>query len=125
MPEESEGSERGQPSSVARPDREVWLETWVVLAVAVLPTLFRSFASAYFPGRSSVSPSRYDSFYLILDAGGWSALILYLIWKSGDPWSDFGLCRPRWSVDMILGLGSWLGLRMLLVVLRSGLEALS
>jgi len=32
-----------------------------------------------------------------------SALVLYLLWRSGDPWEWFGLSRPRWS-DLVMGI---------------------
>jgi membrane protease YdiL (CAAX protease family) len=37
-----------------------------------------------------------------------SAPALYIIWRSGDPWSHFGLMRPAWAVDLPLGLGVFL-----------------
>src|SRR5207245_2887710 len=36
-----------------------------------------------------------------------SVPVLYLIWRSRQPWSDFGIARPAWR-DLGWGLGVWL-----------------
>ena len=41
--------------------------------------------------------------YAAVDFG----LVLYLIWRNRESWPVFGLVRPRWLVDSLVGLGIW------------------
>ncbi len=52
---------------------------------------------------------------LAVRAVGYSALGLFLIFRSGEPPAAFGLTRPRVS-DLFFGLLLWLGLFVLLMV---------
>jgi membrane protease YdiL (CAAX protease family) len=31
-------------------------------------------------------------------------IILFIIWRSGDEWSQFGLIKPKWEIDILIGL---------------------
>jgi membrane protease YdiL (CAAX protease family) len=35
-------------------------------------------------------------------------VVLFVIWRSGKPWSWFGLVKPKYPKDLLLGLGLWL-----------------
>jgi membrane protease YdiL (CAAX protease family) len=41
-------------------------------------------------------------------------IVLFIIWRSGDPWSRFGLVKPKWPRDILIGLG----LLLIVAVLR-------
>jgi membrane protease YdiL (CAAX protease family) len=46
-------------------------------------------------------------------------VVLFVLWLSGDPWSRFGLVRPVWEKDVILGLVLYLAVAMLYLALRA------
>ncbi len=71
---------------------ELWLETGVVLAVALLPLYYSMIADLIWPPlKPAVLQTAWSSIVL---NGGLGALLLFLIWRSGEPWSRFGLTRP-------------------------------
>jgi membrane protease YdiL (CAAX protease family) len=35
-------------------------------------------------------------------------IVLFIIWRSGDTWSRFGLVKPKWKNDILIGLGLFL-----------------
>lgn len=35
-------------------------------------------------------------------------ILLFVMWRSGDGWAHFGLVRPKWEKDIILGIWLWL-----------------
>ncbi len=35
-------------------------------------------------------------------------VVLFVMWRSGESWSHFGLVRPKFGRDIVLGLGIWL-----------------
>jgi CAAX protease family protein len=86
----------------------LWLEVLAVLAFAWLPDVFNAVASLCWPELSVPRSSAYAHLALVMRSIQVSAPVLYIIWRSGDPWSYFGLMRPAWAVDPLLGLGIFL-----------------
>jgi membrane protease YdiL (CAAX protease family) len=82
-------------------------ETVVVFCLAVLPAWFYGFAGLVWPG--TAEPTFVDDMLssLVLSVQV-CAPVLYLIGRSGERWSDFGLARPRWILDPLGGLGVWM-----------------
>lgn len=92
-----------------RADRELWVEVGVILLVALLPM--------YLPApdlvsHSAANPSIGEPFSVrdflrstIIDTTG-GVLLLYVIWRSGEPWSRFGFTRSGWTrLDTSIALG--------------------
>ncbi len=103
-----QAAEEAQPEAVLqRPARELWLEIGVVLMLTVVPAVYSSASTLAWP---------YAQGGLLRDWGSRIvtnlaevALVLYLIHRSGEPRSEFGLSRPRWMLDPPRGSapGSW------------------
>lgn len=113
-PDEATGaakSEHPSPSPLAiervRPtNRDLWVETAVVLLVVVVPDLFYAFSITWWwPQLSYERPFAYAALYYVVRASQVSGLIVYLIWRCADRWSHFGLVRPDWTIDVFFGLG--------------------
>jgi membrane protease YdiL (CAAX protease family) len=86
-----------------RTDRELWIETAVVILVGVLPPLASALSFLYWPSPSEWPPFNYDSTFLIVNGVSISAVLLYFIWRSGEGFPAFGLVKPRW-MDLPLGV---------------------
>jgi len=95
---------------------EQWCELSIVLLVAVLPDLLSSLWAVYWASRSYesyASASNYSAqegllrawpdFGLIGRSVQVSAVVLYLIWRSRERWSNFGFSTPKWFIDLALG----------------------
>ena len=81
--------------------RELWFEVLVVLSVGIFPHIKNAFLLAF------VSPGRWPFWLYCVDSLFQSAfisfIVLYLIYRSGEPWSAFGIKRPFLG-DIGLGL---------------------
>jgi hypothetical protein len=81
--------------------RELWFEVLVVLSVGIFPHIKNGFLLAFItPGRWPFWLYCVDSF---LQSAFISLVVLYLIYRSGEPWSAFGIKRPFLG-DIGLGL---------------------
>jgi membrane protease YdiL (CAAX protease family) len=91
----------------ARSDRDLWIETSVVILYFVVTALYGAVAMLIWPEeyRDRYSLNHSLSF-LVTDAAN-IGLVIYLIWRSAESWSGFGLVRPRWLMDTLLGLAFW------------------
>jgi membrane protease YdiL (CAAX protease family) len=80
------------------------MEVGAVLALAVVPPL------AYGAGWLGVGPERYYPTFrymalaTIVRSLQIALPVLYIMSRAGDSWFTFGLRRPRWVVDSLLGL---------------------
>ena len=81
--------------------RELWFEVLVVLSIGVFPHIKNAFVLGL------VSPVRWPywlySVNLLFQSACISFVVLYLIYRSGEPWSAFGIKRPFLG-DIGLGL---------------------
>ncbi len=96
----------------------VWLETAAVLVVVAAPSIARVACWVVWGGDYLEYDKRFrdvqtatsrsftigvlESFFSHLR---WVPIILFLMWRSGDTWARFGLVRPRWKKDILLGVG--------------------
>jgi membrane protease YdiL (CAAX protease family) len=83
-------------------DRALWWEVGAVLAVGIVPHLLSSISDLIQPGQSARTPWL-DTFMYVASSACTVYLVLYLIYRSGQPWAKFGLDRPRGS-DLVIGL---------------------
>lgn len=111
-PESAPARADSVPVPPAQPSTQhsLWLEVMAVMAVAVIPNLISAVILLVSPARPL--PYWLDSLYLIVLSGCTIFVTLYLIARSGDSWSHFGLTRPRWS-DVPLGIGLLIALEFL------------
>ncbi|HEV3025428.1 MAG TPA: CPBP family intramembrane glutamic endopeptidase [Pirellulales bacterium] len=87
--------------------KQLWIETGVVLALAVVPDFCNACRSLVWPLATALAFSD-DMLALCMRSFQVSAPVLYIIWRSGEPWSTFGFSRPRWVVDPLAGLALWM-----------------
>jgi membrane protease YdiL (CAAX protease family) len=111
-PAEEVGAGPGEPSGEPppqlpeqgpAPEARLWLEVGVVLALAWVPDVFYAVASLCW-GTDTSRPPVYGALYLLVRSLQVSAPVLYIIWRSDEGWSHFGLVKPWWPVDGLLGL---------------------
>jgi membrane protease YdiL (CAAX protease family) len=95
-----------------------WVETSVVLLLFAVPTLARVACWSVWGSNyldydkrigdiESLDPLGFsidllNSFFLHLR---FVPILLFVMWRSGDGWSRFGLVKPRWARDIIIGVG--------------------
>ena len=92
-----------KPQITSRTALEVWAEVGVVLLVLLVPiyhsifaSLFHSIPGAGPPDEHSSLSELFRSTFKDISAG---TLLLYLMWRSEEPWSRFGLLR---SINLTL-----------------------
>ncbi len=93
-----------EPRPPTQTTRELWLEVGVVMTIAVLPHIWNAVASLLERGPHDPSVTASGWIYTIRSSVFTSIPILYLMWRSRDGWETFGLGRPRWLVDAVLGV---------------------
>lgn len=90
----------------SRTSLQVWIEVLVVLSFAYVPDLFNAIA-AVTEGSESRPPSVYHMLSLIIRSLSVVIPLLAIMAWSKDPWQSFGIVRPRWIVDVVVGCGLW------------------
>jgi membrane protease YdiL (CAAX protease family) len=100
--------------------KDLWLETGVVFVLAVLPYIFSAFASLTRPEKPRDVSFTYDRFVHLVRCAQVTIPVLYLMLRSGEPWSAFGFRRPKWLVDVLTGIAVW----AVAVVLARGVRLL-
>ncbi len=103
----------GDPAAVpetdalqAAPRSLDWLDTLVVLCIAVLPDVVNACSAALW-GVPHEAPFAYDAVMLITRSLQVSAPVLYLIFLRGR-WADCGFVRWHWVKDPGLAVAMWL-----------------
>ncbi len=98
--------------------KKLCLEVGAVLLLAVLPHLVRAVASMALADDAASAPLSYSRIVAVATSLQVIAPLLYIMWRSGEPWSTFGIVRPLWSVDLLLAIavaaaiwGSYLAVR--------------
>ena len=92
----------------ARTNAQLWLEVSAVLCLAYVPWLWRTIGSIGVT-RPATDRTVYGLIYLFIDALQVSLPLLAIIALSGDRWSLFGIVRPKWGTDVIIGCVIWFG----------------
>ena len=101
------------PQPILNPPRsphDLAIETAVVLAVCFVPPFFSSLASVYLlpAHRSSTGFFLYESLYDIVRESAQFIFLLYLILRSGELLSNFGIKPFRILPDFLGGIGIYL-----------------
>jgi membrane protease YdiL (CAAX protease family) len=102
IPEPNPTAEPDPPVS-SRSDRALWMEVIAVLAIGVLPALSNALVLLWQGPGKPVPPYWLDSLDLSLRSACVSFAVLYVIHRSGEPWSSFGITRLELT-DLGLGL---------------------
>ncbi len=108
---DEEIAEEHTEASVPTPAKsvlEVALEVGAVLTIAVIPDVFFAIWDVLFQTELDNRLFAKDHFFYIVRALQVSAPTLYLMWRSGERWSSFGITRPMWFADFLLGFALWL-----------------
>jgi membrane protease YdiL (CAAX protease family) len=93
--------------------RRLWIETGLVLLICVAPFLFNSWVDTHVAGYRGKSSYLLHSASAILHNAGCMALVAFVIWRSGEPLSRFGIYRFSWRKDILGGLGVWVVFRLI------------
>lgn len=101
------------PARTPDVDRRALGDVLLIAAVHLLPNIYFAFEGWFHP--TPPVPVLFSDLGLAVRAVGYSALGLFLIFRSGEPPVAFGLTRPRAS-DLFFGLLLWLGLFVVLLV---------
>ena len=98
-------------STDSRSSTQLWIEVIAVLCLAYVPPLVASIATVA-TGRPRTESSHYREFLQIVFAAEVSMPLLVIMALSRDPWSLFGIVRPKWIVDILGGIAIYLVARM-------------
>jgi membrane protease YdiL (CAAX protease family) len=80
-------------------------DIWLVLLVVFVPSIYYAFADLIWPDLRPVHPPVvYSSINMLVTLAGYAGLITFLIQRSGQPFSRYGLGRPQWVIDPMLGI---------------------
>src|SRR4051794_25439555 len=92
-----------EPAPLAPPltERELWGEVAAVLAIGVVPYFIGGIVSRMPP--PPTYPMWIDTLRWLFYGACGDFVVLCLIYRSGEPWSAFGLERPR-SIDLFIAL---------------------
>ena len=106
MPDSEQSGEPKTVAPVSRTNPQLWFEVSAILCLAFVPDLFYALTFIWHP--VSVSSS-YRELCLIVRAFQVSVPLLVILLLAKEPWSQFGIVRPKWITDAFLGCAIWLG----------------
>jgi membrane protease YdiL (CAAX protease family) len=96
------------PSTLSpKSDVYVLMEIMVVLSIGVFPTLFSSLSNFLISDIQINYPFKFTALYLIFRSAWVCLPLTFIIWRSQDSWSYFGLTRPSWIKEFLYGVGIW------------------
>jgi membrane protease YdiL (CAAX protease family) len=99
--------------ALTTPLRLRWtFELLVVFLLTLIPAILSGFVGSDAQGLSF----KVHCALFIFSSAQWTALLLYLMWRSGEPWSVFGIQRPRLG-DSIKAIAILLAATVLGVIL--------
>lgn len=111
-----------KPQITPRTALEVWAEVGVVLLALLVPIYYSIFASLFHSipgaGRPDEHSSLSELFRSTFKDTSAGTLLLYLMWRSEEPWSRFGLVR---SVHLTLDAGIALFVVLINAAMSEGL----
>jgi membrane protease YdiL (CAAX protease family) len=112
--------------------RHIWIEVGAVLVLVGGSSLATAACRLFWPDHFQWLDRRLDeaefrnwvafaigSLQQMVYAIQFVPIMLFIIWRSGEPWSRFGLVRPAWEKDILLGLALYLVVALLRVVIRA------
>ena len=97
--------------SPSRTDSQLWIEVFAVLCLAYIPYLF-SALTAMNGVHSAGHSLAYGNLYLIVYALQVSMPLLVILGLARDRWSLFGIVRPKWITDALVGCAICVGIHV-------------
>ena len=107
-----------EDSDAGKRRRVLWIETGVVLLLVMAIPLarivcWRVWGNEYRGFEQQMRHLEYGSWIWmavfsvdhIFSALARAIIVLFIVWRSGDPWSQFGLVSPKPAKDILIGLG--------------------
>jgi len=104
MPDPPDPSAAASLQPIPRPLSDILVETAVVLLVCVVPEVFTSIALPLLP-KGGTDSFIYQYLSRTLHSISIIGLVLYIIYRSGEPYSQFGLKPLKPRVDLAGGIG--------------------
>lgn len=102
--EDVEKAVRGIPVPGEQTRAGLWFEVAAVLCLAYVPAMFDAVT---FPEDTPASSFVYHELWLIIRTLEVSVPLLLIVALSKSPWSQFGIVRPKWIADPLLGCAIW------------------
>jgi uncharacterized protein len=97
------------------------VELAVVLCLYFVPLLVTSIVDLVAPELRGAVGIGADALLLGLSSLQVAPAILYVMWRSGEPWCFFGLHRPRWR-DPLLGVAIYSASLAAMIAVQTGLQ---
>lgn len=100
--------ESEQPTGIdsnSRTDSRLWIEVLAILCLAYFPPMFGAVAYLLHPTKI---PFLSNELSLIVRSLQVSLPVLMIMALSKDPWSLFGIVRPKWIADVLGGFAIWI-----------------
>jgi len=99
------GSDRQPTDGAAKlPRLPAAMAIAVVLCLAVVPDFFNSLRSLGIPNDSSFASG---ALHIIVRSFQVSMPLLAIVFLSQSDWKEFGIDRPRWVLDSVVGIALW------------------
>ena len=109
-----------------RSKRAILIEMCVVSCLGLIPATINSLYSVLNSGAVATSFA-WSMWLTIVFAVQVAVPLLYILWKSGESWGDFGIKRPRYFLDPLLGIGvvgiDWIMFSMMAFVAAPFIDA--
>lgn len=96
-----------------------WLEIGMVCLVGVAPYLFVAIQSVLWQLSGSTPRNGHpiaEALFGSITSFGTIAVVLFVMWKSGRPWKEFGVVRPNMVQDVVSGIGVAIGIFLLSMI---------
>ena len=103
---ETQAELRKSLDPAARTTAQLWFEVSAVLCLAYLPWMFGALTISAADGPLDYSLVN-TVLYRIIAAAQIAMPLLVIIALAKDRWSSFGIVRPRWAADIVLGCLIW------------------
>lgn len=87
---------------------DTWLEVFAVLAFVWLPYALSGFEIWFYPDLTTPLSFGNEAVGTIIHSTSVSAVLLFIMYRSNLSWAAYGITRPRFALDIGLGLLVWL-----------------
>jgi membrane protease YdiL (CAAX protease family) len=89
-----------------RTTSQLWIEVLAILCLACIPDLFNSLTFVWCQPTPSYSFSNRELWFIVRSFQV-SLPVLVIMALSKEPWSMFGIVRPKWIADLLGGCAMW------------------
>jgi membrane protease YdiL (CAAX protease family) len=89
---------------VTAPNHEIWIELAAVITICWFPYFAQGIFDLLIPPESTEPSYITDAIWSTIWEIPEITVILYVVYRSGGQWKDFGIRRPRWLMDVALAM---------------------